>query len=447
VLAVCLCLLSVAGLSTVAGARAASAAAVFNPAASGPVFSAPAAFAPAVFLPAAFAPDAGFLAAPAADRGDDAAKAVRRAEALLESASATARTAARNLARATASLPAAQHRVATTRGIVVATRVEATTAKRRAQAARTEFRRVAGDYETAVSRVRAARDRVDEIASASYMGSGFARLNVLVSAGGPQDLMDRLGLVEQVMDHERADVRTLVDARRAARAAHDRAGAAKRAAEDAERESAAKLRDAHAAEAAAIRARQALANLIVARRNALSAAWAQRSAVLAQYRAAVAAERRVQAGLRGWEARAGNTARYGGGRLTMPVHGWKTSDFGRRYDPYYHVWQLHAGTDFAAGSGTPIRAAASGRVIQAGWNGGYGQYTCISHGRLSGYGFTTCYGHQSRIYVDVGDYVRRGEVIGRVGSTGASTGAHLHFETRFAGVPRDPLDYLPGCLC
>ena len=131
----------------------------------------------------------------------------------------------------------------------------------------------------------------------------------------------------------------------------------------------------------------------------------------------------------------------------MPVRGWKTSDFGNRYDPYYRVWQLHAGADFAAGSGTPIHAAASGRVIRAGWYGGYGQYTCINHGRLSGYGFSTCYGHQSRIYVDVGDYVRRGEVIGRVGSTGASTGAHLHFETRFGGVPRNPLSYLPGCLC
>ncbi|MEU4424361.1 M23 family metallopeptidase, partial [Actinoplanes sp. NPDC024001] len=191
----------------------------------------------------------------------------------------------------------------------------------------------------------------------------------------------------------------------------------------------------------------ALAGLVAARRTALQAAEAQRSTVLAQYRAAVAAERRVQATLRGWDAKNGNTTQYGGGRLTMPVRGWKSSDFGHRYDPYYRVWQLHAGTDFAAGSGTPIRAAASGRVIQAGWNGGYGRYTCINHGRLGGHGFTSCYGHQSRIYVRVGEHVRRGEVIGRVGNTGASTGAHLHFETRFAGVPRNPLNYLPGCLC
>jgi murein DD-endopeptidase MepM/ murein hydrolase activator NlpD len=131
----------------------------------------------------------------------------------------------------------------------------------------------------------------------------------------------------------------------------------------------------------------------------------------------------------------------------MPVVGWKSSDFGERYDPYYRVWQLHAGTDFAAPGGSPIRAAAAGRVIQAGWNGGYGNYTCISHGRLQGRGFSTCYGHQSAILVHIGERVSRGEVIGRVGTTGASTGYHLHFETRFDGVPKNPLRYLPPCLC
>ncbi len=391
------------------------------------------------------------LVAPApavADRGDDAARAVRQAEALLENASVAARAAARSLAAATAAMPTAQHRVATTRGVVVATRVEAGTARRKAAAARLEYNRVAEYYATTAERVRGARQRVEDIAASSYMGSTFSRVNVLVGATGPQDLMDRLGLVEQVMDHEKAEVRTLIGARRDARAAQERAGAAKRAAEEAEQTAATKLRAAQNAQAAALRARQAMYHLVIARRTALRAAQAQRATVLQQYRAAVATERRVQTAVRGWEARPGNaTGRYGGGRLTMPVQGWKSSDYGNRYDPYYRVWQLHAGTDFAAGSGTAIRAAASGRVIQAGWNGGYGRYTCINHGRLGGYGFTTCYGHQSRIYVGVGSHVRRGQVIGRVGNTGASTGAHLHFETRFGGVPRNPLHYLPGCLC
>ncbi|WP_433828591.1 M23 family metallopeptidase [Actinoplanes sp. CA-015351] len=390
---------------------------------------------------------ASFEEPAAADRGDDAARAVRKAEALLESASVTARAAARRLAAATASMPAAQRKVATTRGVVVATKVEANTARRQANRARAEYREVADYYTNAADRVSEARSRVDRIAATSYMGSTFSRVNVLVTASGPQDMLDRMGFVEQLMDHEQAEVRTLVGARRDARAAHDRAGAAKRAAEEFERVALNKLRAAQAAQTAAVEARQAMYHLVLARQTALRAAQAQRVTVLANYRAALATERKVQAALRGYDSRTGGVKGYGGGRLTMPVQGWKSSDFGNRYDPYYRVWQLHAGTDFAAGSGTAIRAAATGRVIQAGWAGGYGNYTCINHGQLGGYGFTTCYGHQSRMYVHRGSYVRRGQVIGRVGSTGASTGAHLHFETRFGGVPRNPLHYLPGCLC
>ncbi|MBB3098872.1 murein DD-endopeptidase MepM/ murein hydrolase activator NlpD [Actinoplanes campanulatus] len=383
----------------------------------------------------------------AADPADDAARAVRRAEALLESAGAHARTAASSLARATAALSAAQQRVATARGVVIATRVEADTARRQADTARAGHQRVADEYTAAAGRVDAARERVEEIARVSYMGSTFNRLNLLAEATGPQDLMDRLGLVEHLMHQEQGEVRTLTVARRTARIAQDRAGAAKRTAEAAEAAAADRLRAARSAQASALRAQQEVNELVLARRTALRAAETQRAGVLAQYRAAVRAENRVRAAMRGWENRSGVGSRYSGGRLLMPVHGWKSSDYGNRYDPYYRVWQLHAGADFAAGSGSPIRAAASGRVIQAGWNGGYGRYTCINHGRMNGHGFTTCYAHQSKIYVSVGEYVRRGEIIGRVGSTGASTGAHLHFETRFGGAPRNPLYYLPGCLC
>jgi murein DD-endopeptidase MepM/ murein hydrolase activator NlpD len=131
----------------------------------------------------------------------------------------------------------------------------------------------------------------------------------------------------------------------------------------------------------------------------------------------------------------------------MPTAGWKSSDFGMRYDPYYHVSQLHAGVDIAAPGGQAIYAAADGRVVTAGWSGGYGNYTCISHGPYQGSDLATCYGHQSVIEVSVGQWVRRGQVIGRVGSTGASTGSHLHFEVRRGGDPVNPVPWLPGCFC
>jgi murein DD-endopeptidase MepM/ murein hydrolase activator NlpD len=131
----------------------------------------------------------------------------------------------------------------------------------------------------------------------------------------------------------------------------------------------------------------------------------------------------------------------------MPVAGWKTSGFGMRFHPVFRIWRLHTGMDIGAGGGTSIVAAADGEVVSAGWRGGYGNYTCVGHGVYQGRGLATCYAHQSRILVSEGQQVRRGQVIGRVGTTGASTGDHLHFEVRLDGEPVQPLRYLPGCLC
>jgi murein DD-endopeptidase MepM/ murein hydrolase activator NlpD len=387
----------------------------------------------------------------AADPRDDAKSASKRAdqaEAILENATDIARAAALRLEQATAAMPAAQQRVAATRGMVVAARVAANTARRKADAARASYDTVAARFDDAQQRVDDARQRVDDIASASYMGGNFAALNVLVGATGPQDAMDRLDLVDQVMQKQQAGVAEVTAARRDARIEQDEAGLAKRAAEDAEQDATDKLAAAAAAEAAAERARAAVVALANSRRQALAAANSQRAAVLARYREAKAEEARIEAALAAWERRSGvATSMSIGGKLLMPVHGWKSSDFGERYDPYYRVWQLHAGVDIAAGGGSPIHAAAGGRVIRAGWNGGYGNYTCVSNGKLDGRSFSTCYGHQSKILVHVGEYIRRGEVIGRVGTTGASTGYHLHFETRLNGVPKNPLQYLPACLC
>ena len=383
-----------------------------------------------------------------ADPGDAAraARAVDRASAVLEYATEQARVAALRLEAATNAMPAAQLKVATSRGTLAAAITAANTAGRQANAARAAYAKIAGDYQQAQGQFEDARGRVDQIAQASYMGSTFSRINVLVEATGPADLIDRLCLVDQLMRTQQQEVDRLIQTRRVARGAQDRAGLAKRQAEDAEALAQGKLLAAKNAQTAAVSAKAALARLVAMRRAALRLANAQRAAVLARYRQAVADEQRIRAALRGWAVKSG-TSRYAGGLLLMPVHGWKSSDFGERYDPYYRVWQLHAGTDFAAPRGTPIRAAAAGHVIRAGWSDGYGNYTCIDHGRIGGNAFQTCYGHQSAILVGVGEYVRRGEVIGRVGTTGASTGNHLHFETRFNGVPRNPLQYLPNCLC
>jgi murein DD-endopeptidase MepM/ murein hydrolase activator NlpD len=118
--------------------------------------------------------------------------------------------------------------------------------------------------------------------------------------------------------------------------------------------------------------------------------------------------------------------------LIWPVNGPVTSPFGYRWG------RLHAGIDIGVPYGTPIHAAAGGTVVLAGWVGGYGNYTCIDHGG----GLATCYAHQSSFAVSAGAQVAQGQVIGYVGSTGHSFGAHLHFEVRINGTPVDPLGYL-----
>jgi murein DD-endopeptidase MepM/ murein hydrolase activator NlpD len=122
------------------------------------------------------------------------------------------------------------------------------------------------------------------------------------------------------------------------------------------------------------------------------------------------------------------------GSFSWPVTGTITSPFGWRSNPFGGAPEFHQGLDIAAPSGTTVTAAAGGTVIMAQWYGGYGNYILIDHGG----GYSTGYGHLSAIYVSSGQSVQRGQAIGAVGSTGQSTGPHLHFEVRIAGKPVDP---------
>jgi murein DD-endopeptidase MepM/ murein hydrolase activator NlpD len=129
----------------------------------------------------------------------------------------------------------------------------------------------------------------------------------------------------------------------------------------------------------------------------------------------------------------GLDGRVSGAGLVWPVRGTVTSGFGQRWG------RLHAGIDIGARTGVPIRASKAGEVIFAGSMSGYGNCVIINHGG----GLTTLYAHQSRIGTSDGANVGQGEVIGYVGSTGHSTGPHLHFETRVSGSPQNPMRFLP----
>lgn len=127
-------------------------------------------------------------------------------------------------------------------------------------------------------------------------------------------------------------------------------------------------------------------------------------------------------------------------KMVWPVSGgWISSYYGNRYHPILRYYRWHSGIDYAADSGKPILAMEDGTVILAGTNGGYGNCVIIDHGG----GVSTLYGHASKILVKKGQDVIKGQTVALVGSTGLSTGPHLHFEVRVKGETQDPLTWLP----
>ena len=124
--------------------------------------------------------------------------------------------------------------------------------------------------------------------------------------------------------------------------------------------------------------------------------------------------------------------------LAPIINGWFSSNFGYRIDPFTGLQSFHEGIDFPANTGTDVVAAASGKVVAAGWHPQYGKIVEIDHGN----GLVSVYAHASQVFVNEGDLVMRGQRIALVGSTGRSTGPHLHFEVRLNGVPQNPARFL-----
>jgi murein DD-endopeptidase MepM/ murein hydrolase activator NlpD len=121
-----------------------------------------------------------------------------------------------------------------------------------------------------------------------------------------------------------------------------------------------------------------------------------------------------------------------------PAKGWVTSDFGVRRDPFDGQRRMHEGLDIATRTGTPVVATAAGIVREVGTEPGYGKLVVIDHG----YGFSTAYGHNSRLLVKVGQRIKRGDLIATAGNTGRSSGPHVHYEVRLNGVPVNPQKFL-----
>lgn len=268
-------------------------------------------------------------------------------------------------------------------------------------------------------------------------------ITIVLESEGFAELLERTEFLRRISDQDRRIVDRVRVARADAKATAQRLD---RLASRAEQVAAAIVRERDEVRSVTdrlVERRGRYASVRSTKRRVLSSVRADRQELETQLAALERENRRVEAALRRAQQRTASASaasdplpagpvRQGSGSLIWPVNGTITSPFGPRWG------RLHAGLDIGAPEGTPIRAADGGKVVIAGPQGAYGNYTCVQHSAS----FSTCYAHQSRIGTSVGATVAQGDVIGYVGNTGRSFGAHLHFETRVDGTPADPLGYL-----
>lgn len=358
---------------------------------------------------------------------------------VLEGASAATAAAVASYEQAVAQEPAAQKALAVARASLAASATRYDSAAARARQSDDDLLSGRERVLTTADAVSTAEQGYAAVARALYESGPTPAIGAVVAAQDPQDLAVRLQIVHRV--GEQAGIRLAE-----LRSAQGERDAGQRALDVAQR--------------GARQAEVALRELLLARQVAAqqAAAALQQVRQLSEQRAAaVTAARAEQAGDEQRYAQLSNASSQVGallgssptgsavspGSLAWPTSGTWTGGYGPRRDPFTGAAGFHPGDDIAAPTGTPIVAAADGTVAlvqDPGRSGGYGNYTCLDHGG----GLATCYAHQSQVLVAVGQTVRRGQVIGAVGTTGYSTGPHLHFEVRIGGRPVDPLPYLPA---
>lgn len=379
----------------------------------------------------------------------------------LDESSAQLRKAAARLDAAQQQLGVAKTRLATARGKVEVARerdaqMQAELATAEAELAAAEAALAQGQVDRDAQREKVARTVADMYAEGDPELIAFSSL---LDAESTEELTRRDGVRDVVIGQEAREYDELKASEVLLVVRQDQVAEA-RDAVAAKREAAAEhLELMQSLEAEEQAAKDSVVSLVIERRDARAGASAARAKDLAKLRklekeqqqieemlrkralAALRRQRAAQAAQAAANARS-QASTPSPGLLAHPVDGYVTSPFGFRTHPIYHYWGLHDGVDFAGGCGTPLRAAAPGRVVSSYYSGVYGHRLVIDHGVLGGKGVATIYNHASDYNVGVGAQVEQGQVIGFEGSTGWSTGCHLHFTVMANGQAVDPMNWL-----
>jgi murein DD-endopeptidase MepM/ murein hydrolase activator NlpD len=384
------------------------------------------------------------------------------------------------LSAAVVAVDKAQNKLDAASARLEATRQELTAAQMKDAQMATKLQQARADLAAAVAAVVAGQARLDAqqikagraVREQYQQQTNLLPIALLVDPNSTEDLQTRLQWSTTLFDTAQAEIDRLTLLQRQLNAARARQSELEATVAAARREAAANLTIEKELEARAAADEATVARLLRERRASEDAAAADVAQDKARYsqlikeRASV--ERRIAARIAKAAAERKAAERAAAARKTTK-HSWRsghtrgssnhstmssaghgfsypvppriTSPFGMRFHPVLHYWKLHDGTDFGARCGKPIRAPRAGRVAERYYNAGYGKRLMIDHGYIDGRYVTTGYNHASRYIVHVGQRVRKGQVIGYVGSTGFSTGCHLHLMVWLNGRLRNPMTW------
>lgn len=361
--------------------------------------------------------------------------------------------AAADLRLADSALPGARATASNARELLASAQRRQKDAAMRRGRAQVRLMLGAQDAEATAALVQEQRALIGQMAREAYQGGGaLTNVSILLEARSPADFAERLVSLQTVASSQRSALADLQAVQEAVGAQAQGLEAVRDELARADEQAQQDLRAVVALESSARAAEEQVARLVATREAALAAAAAAQvdEDAATRYRESVSSVLTAQLAARTRQALGdgadidGTTVPGRPGTLAWPIPGRVSSPFGMRVHPITGVFKLHTGTDLSAACGTPIQAARSGVVIEAGWNSAYGWRTVVSHGAVDGVLLTTTYNHQERLGTTVGARLAAGEVLGTVGSTGYSTGCHLHFEVYVNASLVDPQRWLRG---
>jgi murein DD-endopeptidase MepM/ murein hydrolase activator NlpD len=398
------------------------------------------------------------------ERKKDVERNIGRAQKELDQSSTELLASVDALKQARSRLSAARAQLSTARGQVAAAEAFDLQMQQELKVAVAKLKRARARLADSRRRLAGQEERLRTVAVQHYQGGdpGLMALSMVLTSQDTDELTTQLEAARSIMDKEAGSLARLEASQAILSAQEAEVEAAKAEVARQRRAAAENLERKRQAEAEAARAKVAVRSLVQQRANARDVAASAKAKDLAELqeleverdrvaemlrkRAEEARRRAEEARRRAEEARrqaqvqprvpATTSA------LLKPVDGYITSSYGMRFHPVYRRWSLHDGTDFGASCGTPIRASEAGRVIARYFNSSYGNRVIIDHGYRRGVGLGTAYNHLSAYSTYVGQRVGRGDVIGYVGNTGASTGCHLHFMVFENGATVNPMKWL-----